>query len=101
MARLLALPHKAIIAGFRGVIDFYLYGACTGRPIPCARSWPRYDPSHYPETIAQGQAPLIYIMQHLGEIPLELIEAAHEQASGTSLTWRDVIVRCYINGERV
>ena len=36
MAKLIALPHQAIIDGFKGTIDFYVW-----KGLSVARKWPR------------------------------------------------------------
>ena len=101
MARLAALPHKDVVAGLAGIVDFYVWGACRGTPIPCARAWPRYDPHAYPSTCQPPRDAFAYIMTHLKDIPEPVVEAYQWMAGGTALNWRDVAVRCYMNAERV
>lgn len=36
MARLDEMPHESIVAGFRGIFDFYYW-----KGVPCVRSWPK------------------------------------------------------------
>ena len=39
MAVIARMPSVAIVNGFKGVLDYYVY-----RGIPCVRKWPRYKP---------------------------------------------------------
>ena len=101
MARLTALPAQSIVDGFRGVLDYYVWGACRGTPIPCARRWPRYSRGAYPSSCKPPTLAFAWIMSNLDLIPENILEAYKAMASGTSLTWRDVAVRCYLNGSNV
>lgn len=101
MAKLTALPEQSIINMLAGTIDFYVFNACNGRGIPCARRWPHYDPSAYAGASVEARKPFGYTNTVLKSVPENLREAYREMADGTSLTWRDMLTRCYLNGDLV
>lgn len=93
MAKLRQMPSLAIISGYKGSIDFYLW-----KGIPCARSWPR-SPGHQrsPAVMAQWQA----FTTASREWPFlsPTIQAAYqEMATDSGLTARDLQIRGYIGG---
>ncbi len=45
--------------------------------------------------------PFAYITSSVKLLPPIIIEAYKDLASPTRLTWKDVAVRCYINGDNV
>ncbi|GAJ06058.1 unnamed protein product [marine sediment metagenome] len=93
MAKLTALPHQAIISGFKGKIDFYLYMG-----IPVARKWPR-SPGHRRALSVEAQWPAFTIASRLwGEMSEQLQMAYSETATGTNMSGRDLSAKAYLSG---
>lgn len=93
MARLLKLPEQAIIDGFKGAIDFYVY-----KGIPCARKWPHWKPRQPTPAERANQEAFAYINKLAGSLPKATIDAFKAMAQGTPLTWKDLLVRGYMRG---
>jgi len=103
MAKLTALPGKAIISGFRGVIDYYMnYQSCnrevSGPGIPCARMWPRSPGHKRAPAVEAGWVAFSYIAKQWNELDQEIREAYNSMASGTGLCGRDMFERAYLKG---
>lgn len=93
MAKLKKAPNLAIIDGFKGTIDFYLYMG-----IPCARKWPVWRTRKpYPDEKA-NQDDFATISKAATSMPLEFLEAYRELAQGTPFTWKDLMTRTYMRG---
>jgi len=93
MAKLTALPSQAIISGFKGKIDFYLW-----RGIPVARKWPR-SPGHKRAPAVEAQWPAWTIASRLwSQMDEELQRAYIETAHGTNLSGRDLAQKAYLSG---
>lgn len=93
MAVLKQLPHQAIIDGFKGKVDFYLW-----KGIPCARMWPHWpkrDPTD-PERAAQQS--FAYITKAAAQLPEYIVDQYRRMAVGTPWTWRDLLTRSYLQG---
>ena len=87
------MPEQAIIDGFKGVIDFYVWMG-----IPCARRWPRkrYPP---PTTAEVQQNEIFAIGASLwSQLSAAVQEAYNQMAVDTNLTGRDLFMRGYISG---
>ncbi len=93
MARLTKMPSQAIIDGFKGVIDFYLWMG-----IPVARKWPVYKvrQPHYEEWL--NQQDFKRINQAAPFLPVKIITAYEQLAQGTPFTWKDLLVRTFMRG---
>lgn len=103
MARLEALPSLAIISGFRGVIDYYIYyPSCpvqTGvKGTPCARRWPRSPGHRRAPAVEEGWVAFSYIAGQWSTLDPEIQAAYSKQASGTGLNGRDLFERSYLTG---
>lgn len=93
MAKLTALPQLAVINGFKGTIDFYLW-----RGIPVARRWPR-SPGHRRAPAVEAQWPAFTIASQLWSHMDEQTQRAYiETASGTNLSGRDLASKAYLSG---
>ncbi len=93
MAILTALPHQAIIDGFKGKIDFYLW-----RGIPVARKWPR-SPGHLRAPAVMAQWPTFSEASRGWTLLTEDEQDAYRSmASSTGLSGRDLFTRSYIKG---
>ena len=93
MAKLTAMPNQAIIDGFKGIIDFYLWMG-----IPCARKWPVWRPRepHYAERLNQDD--FARVNKAYSSLPLEFITAYRSLAQGTPFTAKDLLVRSFMRG---
>lgn len=93
MAVLKVMPEQAIVDGFKGKIDFYLY-----KGIPVARKWPvwtRREP--YPAERANQDDfrycnQLYHTLQHFIQLQYQ------RMAQGTRLTAKDWFVKAYMKG---
>lgn len=93
MAKLTALPSQAIIDGFKGTVDFYLYMG-----IPVARAWPR-KPTGRRSTAVQAQWPAFTIAATEWKKLSTIVQDAYRQlATNSGLTGRDMQVRSYLTG---
>lgn len=92
MARLAQLPELAIINGFKGSIDFYVW-----KGLPCARRWPR--PPRGPRSLAvQAQwEPFAYASRLWTLQSKEVQDAYRSMASGSTMSGRDMSIKLYIN----
>lgn len=93
MVRLGALPNQAIIGGFKGKIDFYLW-----KGIPCARRWPRWRKRKASPAEAAAQEAFAYINQMAAFIPTFIRAQYVRQVTGTPFSWKDLLVKAYISG---
>jgi len=103
MAKLTKLPDKSIIDGLKGSLDFYTLhlNPTLSEGIHCCRSWPRFDPEKLTEASKAAAAVFGYISSLLSSLPDNLVQAYRSQTSGTRLTWRDLAIRSYLNGDMV
>ena len=103
MAKLTKLPDRSIIDGLKGTLDFYTLhlNPTLSEGIPCCRSWPRFDPDKLTAASKAAAATFGAISSLLKSLPDNLVEAYRLQASGTRLTWRDLAIRSYLNGDMV
>lgn len=93
MTKLTALPSQAIISGFKGTIDFYLW-----KGTPVARKWPR-SPGHRRAPQVEAQWPAFAYASRLWNYLDEEIRTAYtETAHGTNLTGRDMAAKAYLSG---
>lgn len=83
----------AIIAGYKGVIDYYV---CSG--IPCARRWPR-APAMPRTPEVQAQWPLwTTAAQEWKHLSPDMAAAYKTLAQASGLSGRDLQMRAYITG---
>ena len=93
MAKLLAMPQQAIIDGFKGSIDFYVYMG-----IPCARAWPK-SPGKARSASVMAQWPTFtYASREWNNLSQAVRDAYIELATNSGLTGRDMFMRAYITG---
>ncbi|KKM85764.1 hypothetical protein LCGC14_1285790 [marine sediment metagenome] len=93
MVKLNALPERAIIDGFKGTIDFYMW-----KSIACARKWPTYRPRvPYPNEAA-NQNQFAYINKLWASLPAAVQDTYRRMAVGTPWTGKDIYVKCYMSG---
>ena len=93
MVVLTQLPELAIIAGFKGKVDYYV---CRG--VPCARKWPRSPGGRRsPEVEAQWPT-FAYAATLWSQLSPEVQEAYNSMSSGTGLSGRDLATRAYLSG---
>lgn len=91
MAKITKMPSLAIIKGFKGKVDFYVY---CGQP--CARSWPR-SPGHDRAPGVEAQWPAFaWAASNWNSLSPEVQEAYRSMASGTNMTGRDLFIKGFI-----
>ena len=93
MAIIKRLPSLAIIAGFKGTLDFYVHDGQA-----CVRSWPR-SPGHTraPAVMAQWAA-FATGAKSWDQMPADIRRAYEEMATDTGLSARDMFMRSYLSG---
>jgi len=93
MARLIVLPHEAIIDGFKGNVDFYVH-----RGIPCARSWPK-SPGKHRSLAVMAQWPVFSFATKEWLNLSKAVQDSYTQFSTDSgLCGRDLQIRAYLTG---
>ncbi len=93
MAKLKTLPSEAVISGFKGVVDFYLWMG-----IPVARKWPR-SPGHRRAPLVEEQWPAFsYVAKLWNTLPDYIQEPYRKLAAGSGLVGRDMFARAYLTG---
>jgi len=93
MAKLEVLPSQAIIDGFKGKLDFYLW-----RGIPCVRKWPRKAVvSGIPE-VEEHWAAFAYAASLWSSLSPEVQEAYNTMALTGGLSGRDLMTRGFLSG---
>lgn len=99
MTKLPQLPAQHIIDQLKGTLDFYTLhlNPSDEAGIPCCRTWPRYNPSSYPESSRIWQPLFSYINKIASQLPPQIQAPYQVMAGGTALTWKDYLVRCYFN----
>lgn len=90
MAKLTRLPDPETIDMLKGTIDFFVT-----RGINCARSWPRYDSSHYPPSVQIEWASFTYINKLASLLDTSVRRLLLQLASGTRYTWKDFLMVFY------
>jgi len=93
MARLSNMPSQAIVDGFKGVVDFYVY-----KDTAVARKWPRWHTRESYPAEAANQADFAYVNKLAGSLPEYLINQYKRMAAGTPFSWKDLLVRAYMKG---
>ena len=87
------LPEQAIISGFKGKIDFYLW-----KGVPCARKWPR-SPGKRRSPAVEAQWQFFQKAVELwNELSQEVKDAYNTMAAGSGLSGRDLFTRGYLSG---
>jgi len=93
MARLTQLPEMAIIDGFKGVVDFYVWMG-----IPVARSWPKSPGRNRSSAVRAGWQPFTYASREWKNLSPAVQDAYKELATNSGLSGRDMQVRAYLTG---
>lgn len=83
----------AIIDGFKGNLDFYVY-----KGIPCVRRWPRYY-GRKPYTAEKAnQDAFAYAMKQWRELPAYVRRQYWRMAQSTPYRPQDIYIRTYLHG---
>jgi len=93
MAIIKALPGMKIIRGFRGILDFYFWMG-----IPCVRRWPKKPTGNRSQNVVAQWPAWSYVGKAWDGLPADIKDMWNRQASGTSLTGRDLFTRGYLSG---
>jgi len=93
MVILKTLPEQAIIDGFKGKIDFYVY-----KGLPVARKWPHY-PKRKPHPLEKENQDAFRYCNQLYHTLQAFIQLQYQNmAKGTRLTAKDWFVKAYMKG---
>lgn len=93
MVKLTEIPSQAIISGFKGTVDFYLWMG-----IPVARQWPR-SPGKKRSAEVEAQWPTFtYAAQEWNNLSEAMQAAYYEMAQAGGLDGRDLQMRAYLSG---
>lgn len=95
MVVLTEMPNQAIIDGFKGVIDFYLW-----RGLPCARKWPVWRKRKPTPREKAAQDAFAEAMRATKTMPEYIIDQYRRMAEGTRWRWQDIFLRAYLTGTR-
>jgi len=96
MAKIGALPAQDIIAGFFGVIDYYVRDG-----VAIVRSWPRRGPDTFPPS-QRAQWPVFAEASQLWNTLDPSVQAAYNtMASGSTMSGRDMMTKMYINAKSI
>jgi len=93
MAKLLVMPEQAIIAGFKGTVDFYEWMG-----IPVARSWPRSPGKTRAPAVAAQWPAFALAAREWKNISAAVQAAYYSMAQSSGLDARDLQVRSYLSG---
>lgn len=92
MAKIKKLPSQAIVDGFKGTIDFYLW-----KGIPCVRKWPR-SPGHFRTTAVMAQWPTwTYVSKIWNSLSPTVRDAYIALSAGTHMSGRDLFTKSYLS----
>lgn len=96
MAKLTAMPQQAIVSGFYGTIDFYVYMG-----IACARMWPKdrtvpYTPQEQQQWPIFATATRVWTL-----VDSETRESLEAMTPAASLSARDLATKLYLNGTTI
>lgn len=87
------MPNQAIVSGFKGVVDFYLWLG-----IPVARRWPR-SPGPRRAPLVEAQWPAFTTASRLWSLMAPVIQEGYITTShGSNLTGRDLAMKAYLSG---
>lgn len=92
MAKITKLPGLAVIKGFKGTLDFYVW-----KGIACVRRWPR-SPGHRRAPAVEAQwAAFSQASKLWTSLSPEVQDAYRRMSAGTHLSGRDVFVKSYLS----
>ncbi|MBA7534041.1 hypothetical protein ES705_26287 [subsurface metagenome] len=86
------MPSQAVISGFKGKIDYYLW-----RGIPVCRKWPR-SPGKKRSAAVEAQWPAFTAASQLWTSLSEDVQDAYRAMSqGSGMSGRDIFTKSYIS----
>ncbi len=92
MAKIGALPGLAVIKGFRGVLDYYVWMG-----IACVRSWPRSPGRKRAPAVEAQWSAFSEASKKWTTLSPEVQEAYKRMSAGTSWSGRDIFTKTYLN----
>jgi len=103
MAKLTALPEQWIIDGLKKTLDFYeiRLNPDLSKGIPCCRTWPIYRPERRTAASKDATRYFAYINSMASTMPENIVNAYKNTLAGSHLTWKDMMVRMYLDGSKV
>ena len=93
MAKVTKLPHRKILSGFKGILDFYVHDG-----VACVRSWPK-SPGKIRSPAVMAQWPRFrYAAKTWEYLPPEARRAYERMAQEGGLTGRTLSYRGFLKG---
>lgn len=96
MAKLAGMPQQAIVDGFKGTIDFYLWMG-----IPVARSWPRRRTIPFTPQEKANWPLFATAVKVWANSPVYVQDAYRSMSSASSLSGRDLASKLYLNATTI
>ncbi|MBA7675402.1 hypothetical protein ES703_83635 [subsurface metagenome] len=93
MGKLTAMPQLAIISGFKGVVDFYVYMG-----IPCFRAWPKSPGKKRTPAVMAWWAPFATAAKEWKLLSPYVRRSCEIMAGHSGLSGKDVFTRGYMKG---
>lgn len=94
MAKITKLPGLAIINGYKGTLDYYVWMG-----INCVRSWPRSPGHHRAPAVEAAWVAFSWAASNWKELALPVKEAYNQMAQGTNLTGKDLFIKNFITAQ--
>jgi len=88
-----ALPEQAVIDGFKGCIDYYLW---KGKP--CVRSWPSSPGKNRSPAVKEQWSAFTTASRLWNDLSPDVQRAYNSMAQHGGLSGRDLAMRAYLKG---
>jgi len=96
MAVLKSMPQMDVVDAFHGVLDFYRW--CE---LVIVRKWPVFTVKTRSVPVQETAVRFAYPSTVASLISPEVIDAYKTMVSGYGLSWKDMMTRCYISGDKM
>lgn len=91
MAKITQLPSLAIIAGFKGTLDYYVW-----KGIPCVRKWPRSPGKKRSAAVEEQWLAFKYVQANWNALSPYVQDAYKTTAGPASITGRQLFTKSFI-----
>lgn len=92
MAKVAKMPSRAIISGFKGKVDFYVYMG-----LACARKWPRSPGHKRAPAVQEHWLAFAWACQNWNSLTPSIQQAFRNMAAGSNMTGRDIFIKSYLS----
>lgn len=96
MAVLTSMPQMEVVDAFHGVLDFYRW--CE---LVIVRKWPVFTVKTRTEPVQETAVRFVYPSTVARELSQEVIDAYKAMVQGYGLSWKDMLTRCYVSGQKM